>query len=77
MTTTSDDRALLWAQVEEGFYVASLPGVFVGCVERTATGRFLARDAVNHPLRTFDTLDEATSAVAAAAAAAAADRGDA
>lgn len=66
MTMTSDGPALLWAQVEDGFYVASVPGAFVGCVERTDTGRFLARDSVNHPLRTFDTLDEATRAVASA-----------
>lgn len=71
MTTTSDDRSLLWAQVEDGFYVASTPGAFVGCVERTPTGRFLARDAVNSPLRTFDTLEEATQAVASVAGGAA------
>lgn len=66
MTVTDEHGALLWAQVEAGFYVASVPGAFVGCVERTATGRFLARDAVNHPLRTFDTLEEATHAVTVA-----------
>ncbi|GAA3031166.1 hypothetical protein [Microbacterium dextranolyticum] len=65
----SETATLVWAQVEAGFYVASLPGVFVGCVERTSDGRYLARDGFSNPLGTADELAGATELVTSASTA--------
>lgn len=62
---TGDTDAVVWSQVEDGFYVASLPGLFVGCVERTRGGRFIARDGFRRLLGTSDDLDGATRLVTA------------
>lgn len=64
--TTSGTAAVVWSRVEDGFYVASLPGVFIGFVERTAGGRFRARDGFSRIIGTTDDLTGATRLVAAA-----------
>lgn len=64
--TTSGTDTVVWSRVEDGFYVASLPGVFIGCVERTPTGRFRARDGFSHIIGTADDLTAATRLVTAA-----------
>lgn len=65
--TTDETRAAVWAQVEDGFYVGSRPGIFVGSVERTADGRFIARDGLSRLLGDADDLAAATALVTAAA----------
>lgn len=62
----SETESLVWAQVEDGFYAASLPGAFAGCVERTADGRYLARDGFSKALGTADDLASATQLVTSA-----------
>lgn len=53
-----------WARVDDGFYVGSRPGAFLGCIDRQDDGRFIALDAHTQPIGVFDRLDQAMSAVA-------------
>lgn len=66
--TTSETDAVVWSRVEDGFYVASLAGVFIGFVERTPAGRYRARDGFSRVLGTADDLTGATRLVTAATA---------
>lgn len=52
-----------WAQVDRGFYVASTDGHFLGSVDRTSRGRYLARDGQAAHIGTFATFAEAQRAV--------------
>jgi len=52
-----------WARVESGFHVASRAGEFVGYVDQTADGAFLAFDGRSTPVGRYDTLKEAQRAV--------------
>jgi len=57
---------VVWARVDDGFYVASRPGHFLGCIDRQEDGRFLALDTHTHPIGIFDELADARAAVASA-----------
>lgn len=52
-----------WARVESGFHVASRAGEFVGYVDQTADGAFLAFDGRSTPVGRYDTLKDAQRAV--------------
>jgi hypothetical protein len=43
----SDDNGgeVVWARVDQGFYVANRPGTFLGCVDRISAREFEAYDA--------------------------------
>lgn len=52
-----------WARVDSGFHVASRAGEFLGYVDRSADGSFLAFDGRSTPVGRYDTLREAQRAV--------------
>lgn len=54
---------VVWARVDDGFYVGSLPGRFLGCIDRRTEGEFVALDVYARPIGTFAQLDEAMTAV--------------
>ncbi|TQJ29640.1 hypothetical protein FBY39_0083 [Microbacterium sp. SLBN-146] len=64
----TDIADALWARVDEGFYVGSHNGTFLGCIEVLSDGRFAALDAHTRPLSTHTRLDEAMHAVASTGA---------
>ncbi len=55
-----------WARVDEGFYVGSRDGAFLGCIDVLPDGRFAALDAHTRPISTHAQLDEAMRAVVSA-----------
>lgn len=55
----------VWARVDEGFYVGSRDGSFLGCIDVLPDGRFAALDAHTRPISTHARLDEAMHAVVA------------
>jgi hypothetical protein len=55
-----------WARVDDGFYVGSRDGSFLGCIDALPDGRFAALDALTRPIRTCHHLREAMQAVLAA-----------
>lgn len=57
---------VVWARVDDGFYVASRPGHFLGCIDRQDDGSFLALDTHTQPIGTFADLADARTAVARA-----------
>lgn len=59
----SEERRVVWARVDDGFYVGSLPGSFLGCIDRQADGTFLALDVHTQPIGVFPDLDRAMTAV--------------
>jgi len=52
-----------WAHVESGFHVASRSGEFLGYVEQSRAGSYLAFDGRSTPVGRYDTLKEAQRAV--------------
>lgn len=60
-----DDQAadVVWAKVDDGFYVGSLPGRFLGCIDKQSDGAFVAMDVYSRPIGTFSRLDRAMTAV--------------
>lgn len=71
MAGETDDASLadavesgpVWARVDDGFYVGSLPGRFLGCIDRQDDGEFLALDVYSQPIGTFPDLARAMEAV--------------
>jgi len=57
---------LTWMRVEDGFYVASRAGEYVGFAERTTDGHFLGFDSRSTPIGRYADLKEAQRAVATA-----------
>ena len=57
---------VVWARVDDGFYVASRPGHFLGCIDRQEDGLYLALDTHTRPIGTFALLTDARAAVASA-----------
>ncbi|MEU1972609.1 peptide ABC transporter permease [Microbacterium sp. NPDC019599] len=55
-----------WAQPEGGFYVASRAGEFVGYVDTTADGHFIAFDGRSTPVGRYARLAEAKRAAVTA-----------
>ncbi|CDJ99958.1 hypothetical protein MIC448_1990001 [Microbacterium sp. C448] len=66
MQTETQERDVVWARVDDGFYVGSRPGHFLGCIDRDDDGRFVALDTHTQPIGTFAHLADAMEAVAAA-----------
>ncbi|MDN3495159.1 hypothetical protein QL996_04410 [Planococcus sp. APC 4015] len=54
---------VVWAKVDDGFYVGSLPGRFLGCIDKQPDGTFIALDVYSRPIGTFARLDHAMTAV--------------
>lgn len=52
-----------WHEVDDGFWVASENGRFLGTVERQAADRYFARDSVRAYVGEFRTLSVACAAV--------------
>lgn len=55
-----------WARVDDGFYVGSHDGVFLGCIDVLPDGRYAALDAHTRPIRTCVDLTEAMRVVVTA-----------
>lgn len=53
-----------WHMVEDGFWVGSTHGTFLGTIERHRAGRFSARSATRSFLGDYRTLAAAEAAVA-------------
>lgn len=56
-------RAVTWSKVDTGFYVASKAGEYVGSVDTTPDGHFVAFDATSAPIGRYADLSEAKTAV--------------
>jgi hypothetical protein len=54
---------VVWARVDDGFYVGSIPGRFLGCIDRQADSEFVALDVHARPIGTYSHLAAAMSAV--------------
>lgn len=52
-----------WTAVEDGFFVASRDGEYLGYVERTADGHIIGFDGRSTPVGRYDDLPEAQRAV--------------
>ncbi|PKI91506.1 peptide ABC transporter permease [Actinomycetales bacterium SN12] len=62
-TVTVMPRAVTWSKVDTGFYVASKAGEYVGSVDTTPDGHFVAFDATSAPIGRYTELSTAKSAV--------------
>ena len=56
-------RPVTWSKVDTGFYVASRAGEYVGSVDTTADGHFVAFDRTSAPIARYTTLADAKAAV--------------
>lgn len=59
----NDESEVMWARVDDGFYVGSLPGRFLGCIDRQEEGDFLALDVHARPIGEYANLAQAMTAV--------------
>lgn len=59
----TDIMDAMWARVDDGFYVGSRDGSFLGCIDALPDGRFVALDAHTRPISTHARLDDAMQAV--------------
>lgn len=66
MQIETEDRDVVWARVDEGFYVGSRPGHFLGCIDRDEDGTFVALDTQTRPIGVFTHLADAMDAVTVA-----------
>jgi hypothetical protein len=62
----TDIAEATWARVDDGFYVGSRDGVFLGCIDVLPDGRFAALDAHTQPIAIRGSLPEAMYAVISA-----------
>lgn len=51
-----------WARVDDGFYVGSRDGAFLGCIDVLPDGSFAALDALTRPISTHPQLDDLDAA---------------
>lgn len=56
-------RAVTWSKVDTGFYVASRAGEYVGSVDTTPDGHFVAFDGTSAPIGRYAELSQAKTAV--------------
>lgn len=63
MSTGSELSDMVWARVDDGFYVGSLPGRFLGCIDQKSPREFVALDVHARPIGSFPHLESAMSAV--------------
>lgn len=66
MQIETEHSDVVWARVDDGFYVASRPGHFLGCIDRQDDGSLLALDTHTRPIGTFTDVADARAAVARA-----------
>ena len=59
-----DDAKPRWHEVDEGFWVGSTSGAFLGTIERQGATRFFARDARRRYTGEYPSLRLAQSAIA-------------
>lgn len=57
---------ITWATVDSGFHVGSRDGEFVGYIDTTPDGRFIAFDGQSTPHGYFRSLDQAQASLASA-----------
>ncbi|WCD93549.1 hypothetical protein [Microbacterium sp. nov. GSS16] len=62
-TATIVPRSVTWSKVDTGFYVASKAGEYVGSVDTTPDGHFVAFDATSAPIGRYAELSAAKTAV--------------
>jgi len=53
-----------WSTVDSGFHVASRTGEFVGSIDATEDGHFIAFDGTNAPIGRYSAMKDAQDAVA-------------
>ena len=53
----------MWREVEDGFWVASAEGMFLGTIEQHGADRFFARDSTRTYVGEWATLEMAQTAV--------------
>ncbi|MFP7761149.1 hypothetical protein [Marisediminicola sp. LYQ134] len=58
-----DDADVVWAQVEDDFYVGSVDGNFLGYIDRQDDGRYLVSDPFSRGVGHFAELDTAMRAL--------------
>lgn len=58
-------RTVTWSKVDTGFYVASRAGEYVGSIDTTPDGHFVAFDGTSAPIGRYAELSDAKSAVLA------------
>ena len=58
-------RTVTWSKVDTGFYVASRAGEYVGSIDTTPDGHFVAFDGTSAPIGRYTELSDAKSAVLA------------
>ncbi|WP_405371869.1 MULTISPECIES: hypothetical protein [unclassified Microbacterium] len=56
------NASVRWHEVEDGFWVGSAPGLFLGTVERTPTG-YVTRDHAGVRIAEFPSADQARAAL--------------
>lgn len=56
-------RAVTWSKVDTGFHVASRAGEYVGSVDTTPDGHFVAFDGTSAPIGRYAELSDAKTAV--------------
>lgn len=64
-TTAGAAAAELWHKVDRDFWVGNREGVFLGTIERSGPGRFVAYDSVRSEVGVFRSLGDARAAIAA------------
>ncbi|WP_053353137.1 hypothetical protein [Leucobacter musarum] len=52
-----------WAKVEDGFYVGSRGGEFLGYIDQDDSGLYVASDMYSHPIGEYQSLSQAMRAV--------------
>ncbi|RGE20410.1 hypothetical protein D1J51_09545 [Leucobacter sp. wl10] len=62
-TTVPPADGVTWAMVEDGFYVGSRDGEFLGYIDREAESRYVACNMYSRPAGAFRDLGEAMEAL--------------
>ncbi|WP_336661297.1 hypothetical protein [Leucobacter sp. USHLN154] len=64
MSITLPPRAgATWAKVEDGFYVGSRDGAFLGYIDEESNGRYVASNMYSHTIGEYDALEDAIQAI--------------
>lgn len=63
MHTDNGPSGVVWSRVHDGFFVGSMPGRFLGCIDTQADGTYVAMDVFTKPIGTFADLRLAMAAV--------------
>ncbi len=63
LTEAATPRFTQWHEPESGFHVGSRRGDFIGTIEKTAVGTFVAFDGLSTPVGRYTSLAEAQRAL--------------